>query len=252
MAIPDDPGLSAPIPAAASTVSRTPKLHGNRHPTALATDDLDDRALVELWADENAGPVHRQAAFHTLVQRYQRRLFSVCHRILGSPQDAEDAVQETFVRLARHASSFRGDAQVSTWLYSIARNVCTDRVRYSARRPAVPVEDIAIVGSETPDADEMAASDTAGMLRDALAQLDEHSRMLLLLIAVDELTYDEAAELTGLAVGTVKSRVSRARAQLGRMLAGVDDAPEALSVDAIEPGRARRDPTADPRGPPRP
>lgn len=252
MAIPDESGPAAPFTDAASMVRDPSTPNARQRVTSLTPDELDDHALVALWADERVGAAHRQAAFHTLVRRYQRRLFSVCHRVLGSPQDAEEAVQETFVRLARHASGFRGDAQVSTWLYSIARNVCTDRVRYSARRPAVPVEDITLVAGDDADHDEIAAVVTAGTLRDALAQLDERSRMLLLLIAVDELTYDEAAEVAGLAVGTVKSRVSRARAQLGRILAGPDDTPVAPSADAPTAQRSPRDTTADPRGPPAP
>lgn len=210
---------------------------------------LDDHALVVLWANQTAPAGQRQAAFHTIVRRYQHRLFSVCFRMLHSAADAEEAVQETFVRLARHAHGFRGDAQVSTWLYSIARNVCTDRVRYSARRPSVPVADITLVGGNEAAPDDMATSDTVATLREALLQLDERSRTLLLLIAVDELSYEEAAELTGLAVGTIKSRVSRARVQLGRLLGDPSDDDPATAVEG-PPSSVQPDPTSTPRGPP--
>jgi RNA polymerase sigma-70 factor, ECF subfamily len=219
-------------------------------PTSTRTIDVataDDRDLVVVFADDTAPRARREAAFHELVTRYSRRLFAVCIRVLGSPQDAEDAVQETFVRLARGAADFRGDAQVSTWLYRVARNVCTDHVRYDARRPSTPVEDVTAVG-DPPDDDRVAASETAMVLRDALARLDEGSRTVLLLVAVDGLSYEEAAEMTGLAVGTVKSRVSRARVRLGEMLA--TDAGPTTSTPVRDPDARSPDPLPRPRGPP--
>jgi RNA polymerase sigma factor (sigma-70 family) len=69
-------------------------------------------------------------------------------RVLGSAPDAEDAVQETLRALARHAADFRGESQLSTWLYRVARNVCTDRIRHEARRPSTPVDDLTQVGDE--------------------------------------------------------------------------------------------------------
>lgn len=217
---------------------------------AVPLEDAVDAELVAVWADDQAPTQRRNRAFHLLVSRYQRRLFSVCQRILGSSEDAEEAVQETFVRLARHAHGFRGDAQVSTWLYSIARNVCTDRIRYSARRPATPVDDIASVAGDLPGGDEFAMSDTMSVLHRALAQLDERSRRLLLLVAVDDLTYEEAAEVTGLAVGTVKSRVSRARARLGVLLAGGGEDALRSVVPVTPHNGSDRYPRTKPRGPP--
>jgi len=249
VAPPEIPGPGA-VPRRAGA-AEVVALRPSRATTATGSlEDADDADLVATWADDQAPSQQRNRAFHLLVSRYQRRLFSVCQRMLSSSEDAEEAVQETFVRLARHAHGFRGDAQVSTWLYSIARNVCTDKIRYSARRPATPVDDIASVTGDLPGGDEFAMSDTVGVLHRALAQLDERSRSLLLLVAVDELTYEEAAEVTGLAVGTVKSRVSRARVRLGVLLAG--DEHDALPADA--PVRSHngpdRYPAAKPRGPP--
>jgi RNA polymerase sigma-70 factor, ECF subfamily len=215
---------------------------------AAGLDALSDEDVLARFADASLPRSRREAAFHELVTRYRRRLFSVCVRVLRSPQDAEDAVQETFVRLARGAADFRGDAKVSTWLYRIARNVCTDHVRYDARRPSTPVDDVASV-HDAPDVDELAARDTAMVLRDALAKLDEGSRTVLLLVAVDGLSYEEAAEATGLAVGTVKSRVSRARVRLGELLAASDPPARVTPTDTTAPAdRPRR--SSSPRGPP--
>ena len=190
-----------------------------------------DEQVLAIYVDETRSASEREAAFGELVVRYRRRLFAVCLRVLRSPADAEDAVQETFVKLARSADGFRGEAKLSTWLYRVARNVCTDRVRHDARRPATPVEDVAAVSDE-PDADDhLAARDTAMAIQDALAHLDERSRTLLLLIAVDGLSYAEAAEVVDLPVGTVKSRVSRARVRLGELLAGAS--PDAARLDPV-------------------
>jgi RNA polymerase sigma-70 factor, ECF subfamily len=216
-----------------------------------------DEAVLAVYADEEQPASRREEAFHELVVRYQHRLFSICVRVLGSPADAEDAVQETLVRLARNAASFRGESQLSTWLYRVARNVCTDHVRYAARRPATPVEDVDALPEAGVADDLVAAHDTARTIEGALAQLDQRSRTLLLLVGVDGLSYAEAAEVVGVAVGTAKSRVSRARAQLGRLLAAEDDrdpaadGPRRLTTraDAAAP---RPDATGrrDVRGPP--
>lgn len=208
-----------------------------------------DEQVLAAYVDPSAPRALREAAFHVLVDRYHRRLFSVCLRILRSQQDAEDAVQETFVRLARKADDFRGDSALSTWLYRVAHNVCTDHVRYDARRPATPVSDIVVLAKNQTSADEYAAHDTADHIRHALDQLDDQSRMLLLLVAIDGLSYDQAAEATGLAVGTVKSKISRARLKLGQLLAQSDEAPgsDRPSGQAHVP---EPDGQAEPRGPP--
>jgi RNA polymerase sigma-70 factor, ECF subfamily len=203
-----------------------------------------DESVLAVYADGALPAARREEAFHELVGRYQHRLFAICVRVLGSPADAEDAVQETLVRLARNAASFRGEAQLSTWLYRVARNVCTDHVRYAARRPATPVEDVGALPQAGAADDLVAAYDTARTLAAALAQLDERSRTLVLLVGVDGLSYAEAAEVVGIAVGTAKSRVSRARVELGRFLAAAD-AP--APTDDAEPPKPTRGEAAAPR-----
>ena len=216
------------------------------HPTGHTADEQ----LLATYADPHAPAAERQAAFEVLVRRFQRRVFAVCVRVLGSPEDAEEATQETFVRLARSATTFRGDAALSTWLYRVARNVCTDHVRRDARRPSTPVEDIEQVDHRIGD-DATGAIDASDELGRALAQLDPVSRQLLLLVGVDGWSYADAGRAFDLPVGTVKSRVSRARVRLGELLAeGADTGSPATAANdhAIDDGRrARRD---GPRGPP--
>ncbi|MEX2324817.1 MAG: RNA polymerase sigma factor [Nitriliruptoraceae bacterium] len=222
---------------------------GNRVTSANIGVRTDEQVLAT-YVDRSAPRALREAAFHVLVDRYHRRLFSVCLRILRSQQDAEDAVQETFVRLARKAEEFRGDAALSTWLYRVAHNVCTDHVRYDARRPATPVDDIVVLAGARAGDDEFAAHDTADHIKHALDQLDEQSRMLLLLVAIDGLSYDQAAEATGLAVGTVKSKISRARLKLGKLLSEKQGDPPATDRTLVQPPRAKLSSDADERGPP--
>lgn len=226
--------------------------------------DPSDEALLERYLDVEAAPAARDAAFRALVARYRRRVFAVCLQVLGDPEDAEEAAQETLVRLARHGETFRGEAKLSTWLYRVARNVATDRVRHEARRPSTPVADIRVVHEPVAE-DHTSASETAAVVRSALEQLDETSRRLLLLVAVEGLSYAEAAAAAALPVGTVKSRVSRARLRLGELLADADveaAPPRATAAPptppppagrhgaAPSPGNAPAGPGRAPRGPP--
>lgn len=210
---------------------------------------VSDERLLAIYADVERSPREREEAFRLLVTRFQRRVFAVCARLLDQPADAEEATQETFVKLARGADAFRGEAKVSTWVYRIAHNVCTDRIRYEARRPSTPV-----ASDELPEAAEpgdlAALVDTTDALGRALMELDATSRTLLLLVAVDDLSYADAAHALGLAVGTVKSRLARARVRLGELLA--ESEPEGEDVEVPRPSPTGERPGALPndRGPP--
>jgi RNA polymerase sigma-70 factor, ECF subfamily len=188
-----------------------------------------DEDLLARYVLPTATADAREAAFHELVDRYHRRVFGICLHVLGSPSDAEDATQETFLKLARHADTFRGDAKLSTWLYRVARNACTDHVRHDARRPSTPVADPGTLDEAPSEADRSAGTDAAVTVRAALDQLDAASRQALILVAVEGLSYQEAGAALDLAVGTVKSRVSRARARLAALLADATPPPPGTS-----------------------
>ena len=210
-----------------------------------------DEELLATYISGDRSRAAREAAFQELVVRYRHRLFAVCVRVLGTPADAEDAVQETFIRLARHAEGFRGDAKLSTWLYRVARNVCTDHVRYDARRPSTPAADVTELFDAPDEDDPIQGHAGLATVGRALLQLDGLSRELLVLVAVEDLSYAEAAEVTDLAVGTVKSRVSRARKELGRLLAAGDREEPTHPASTVDgSGPSRIPPVAEPRGPP--
>lgn len=202
---------------------------------AVGDDALNDDATLLRDATTCPDRTRRDMAFRELVDRHRHRVWSISRRYFGDAHDAEDATQETFLRVLRHGASFRGDAQVSTWLYRVATNTCHDLARHRARRPAVPLERLDDLAPAAPDPTD--AVDDAHRLRAALAELDDDVRALLLMCTVEGVPYDEVAAVFGIAVGTVKSRVHRARARLAELLADIEPDPSDRSGDVASPSR---------------
>ena len=151
-------------------------------------------------------------AFETLVDRHQHKLFTLAARVLGSPDDAADAVQDAFVRAWLALPRFRGGARFSTWLYRICLNAAYD---VATRRRDVPTElDELTVDPRDP----FAQHELSGELQRALGELDEAHRVTVVLYDVLGCSYAEIAEVTGVAEGTVKSRLFRGRTELARRL----------------------------------
>lgn len=203
-----------------------------------------DEELVARYLDSASSRRHREQAFRGLVERYESQVYRVCYRQLGNHADAQDAAQNAFVAVARKADQFRATSAFSTWLYRIAVNACHDLVRYEARRPHTPVEDVARAGGTRHEelADPVAGRALATDVERALMRLDPLSRTIVVLCAVEGHPYAEVAATLDMAVGTVKSRVFRARAKLAELLdeeAGADLPP------AGRPGARTRS-----RGPP--
>jgi RNA polymerase sigma-70 factor (ECF subfamily) len=185
----------------------------------------DDDALIRA---AQAGDLE---AFNLLVQRHERPVFNVALRLLRDVGLAEDATQDTFIRAWQNIRTFQ-TGSVRSWLYKIATNRSYDMLRASARRPAgsleaeiVEIEPIWTsggTGDESPDAHAL-RRELSIYLERALTALPEDQRMVVLLVDVQGLDYHEVAEAMGIALGTVKSRLSRARAKIRQALA--DDAP---------------------------
>lgn len=162
------------------------------------------------------------ASFNALVVRHERAVHGVCLRILRDLPSAEDATQDTFLKAWSAVGSFRGGL-VRPWLLRIATNRCYDVLRARGRRPADSLDALAFeteprwtsqaVPGESPEAFATRA-DLSVHLERALAALPDDWRVTIVLADIQGYAYEEVAAMTGVAVGTVKSRVSRARARL--------------------------------------
>ncbi|MGH3015377.1 MAG: RNA polymerase sigma factor [Gaiellaceae bacterium] len=151
-------------------------------------------------------------AFEKLVERHEQRLYTLAARVLGSRDEAADAVQDALVRAWLALPKFRADARFSTWLYRITVNAAHDA---RAKRRVPPVE-------EPPDPvdprDRFAEQELSGELQRALNALDESYRTAVVLYDVLGCSYAEIAELTEVPEGTVKSRIFRGRSELAERL----------------------------------
>ena len=158
-----------------------------------------------------------RAAFGVLVERHQRRVYNLAYRMLGRPEDAADATQDTFVTAFRKLAGFRGSSAFTTWLHRVALNVCYDALR-ARKREQPGREDEGVEPPAAPD--HAPASDDAIDVQRALLMVPEEFRAVLILHDVQGVPYEEIAEAIGAPLGTVKSRLHRGRVALARALGG--------------------------------
>ncbi|WP_142848262.1 RNA polymerase sigma factor [Telmatospirillum sp. J64-1] len=164
--------------------------------------------------------------FTALVSSHQKRLYQFILKNIGNPTDAEELAQQTFVEAFRALSSFRGQAELSTWLLGIAMNLVRNYLSRAPHRRYEFVSDDVLeetAGSDHGPAEAAAYSQALRQLGDELAVLPEELRQVLMLVAVDGISYDDAAAMLAIPIGTVRSRLSRARATLKERLPGVVD-----------------------------
>ena len=191
-----------------------------------SAQESDEMLMVRLMDGD-------RAAFDALFERYAGRLRSFVYRFVGDREVAEDLAQEVFVTVFKAIDGFRGDSKLSTWIYRVASNHSKNRIKYlvrrarNAKRPLDEISDRDALESGTMATsatvarpDEMAhAKQTESMIQRALGDLDEEHRELIVLRDIQDLRYDEIQRVTGLAEGTVKSRLHRARLALQRRVA---------------------------------
>jgi RNA polymerase sigma-70 factor (ECF subfamily) len=170
-----------------------------------------------------------ERAFNEVVRTYERRIFALALRMMGDRAEAEDLAQEVFVQVFKAIGSFRGESKLSTWIYRIAVNLSKNRTKYLRVRHSSEQDELAAVEEraglgdpndaknvariERPD-EMMAGRETEQVVRRAILQLEPSFRECLVLRDVEDLSYEEIGQITGLLEGTVKSRIHRARAQL--------------------------------------
>lgn len=185
-------------------------------------EEAEEQQLVERLRRQD------EAAFNELVRLYDKRVFRLVLRMLNDRAEAEDVAQEVFVTIFKAIGNFRGESKLSTWIYRIATNHCKNRVKYLDRRARgkkTELDEVSEHGAmqsasmsssaQLARPDEQAeANQIERIVRAAIAELDEDQRELVILRDVENLSYEEIQQITGLPEGTVKSRLHRARLSL--------------------------------------
>jgi RNA polymerase sigma-70 factor (ECF subfamily) len=198
-------------------------LHPEGEPVIWIADleALGDEELVRRFVSDGLSD-----AVDVLLRRHQDRVFGLAYRILGNRADALDASQEVFVVVFRKAASFRHQSAFTTWLYRLTVNACNDHARRRSRLPQ-PAEAVDVA---SPDA--IGRADDRMAIAGAMRKLPLEQRTAVIMRDLLGLSYEEIAQATGTAVGTVKSRISRGRAALAGGLEEPGPAPGKEPGDA--------------------
>ena len=208
----------AKLSPSARAVRETPR------PLADALKALDDSALVARCLEGD------RRGFSELVERYQTRLLNFVYRTTGDRERAEDLVQETFIRVYRHLHRFDQSKKFSTWIYTIASNLAKNELRNRSRNPLVLFQAIRKTweadqrplewedNTYRPD-DLFRKRHLRQLVESAVEELPEHHRVVFILREMEGKTYEEIAEITGCNLGTVKSRLNRARNNFAQIIA---------------------------------
>jgi RNA polymerase sigma-70 factor (ECF subfamily) len=185
---------------------------------------MDEAGLIQ---DAQQGDLE---AFNRLILAYQDRVYNQAFRVLGEYQSADDATQEAFISAYKNIRTFRGGS-FRAWLLRIVTNACYDELRRKKRRPTTPLEPVDDEGEEIESPhwiadpgelpeDNVARSELANAIQACLDQLSDDFRVVVVLVDVQGLDYLEASEIIGKPLGTIKSRLARARHRMRDCLQG--------------------------------
>ena len=215
------------LPGAVSNMLEAARSAVDSAEPAVSPRTLQDRGE----ADEDREIVRRikqgeKDLFARLVVKYQSRIFSLAARILGSPEDAEEVTNDSFVAAYKQIRRFREEARFYSWLYRIATNQALNRLRHDRRRGRGKESSLECLGEESgfdpPDAETVAGTvekrEWKHLIEAAIRKLPEPYRVVVVLRDVEGQSYQEVVERTGLPLGTVKSRLHTARAILHKEL----------------------------------
>ena len=180
------------------------------------------RTDEELVALSMGGDVE---SFNQLVLRWERPIYALAYRVIGREEDARDVVQETFLRAFRGIGNFRGQAKFSSWVYRIALNLCRDWIRRERRAPILPAPegvDVVELAAEQGPAesieDLVARNDISKVVADLMTRLPEEQRTAIVLKEYHGMTFQEIADLQGVPLSTVKTRLYQGLTVLRRHL----------------------------------
>jgi RNA polymerase sigma-70 factor (ECF subfamily) len=188
---------------------------------------LRERLLLQRLVERD------ERAFKELVATHGDQIFNLLYRMIGNKEEAQDLAQEVFITVFKSIDQFRGDSKLSTWLYRVAANHCKNRIKYLSRRydrATGTLDDAAERKSAEQGSTPIGAGHIEGpdrvleglelerIVQAAIAELEEDHRLVVVLRDIEELSYEEICEITGLPEGTVKSRLHRARLALKEKL----------------------------------
>ncbi|MDY0110565.1 MAG: sigma-70 family RNA polymerase sigma factor [Candidatus Krumholzibacteria bacterium] len=186
---------------------------GQRNGSGSLRDMRDEDLIVLVQRGQ-------RRAFDEVVARYKGRLYSFVLRMVKDPSLAEELTQETLIRVYLHADKYREIARFSTWVFTIATNLVRNRMRQQSRMPRLltlnPAPEDDEIPLDPPDLQADPSRDLEGaelgrLINEATAKIPERYRVPFLLREVDQLSYEEIQQVTGLKLGTVRSRINRAR-----------------------------------------
>lgn len=200
--------------------------------TRSLTAERTTRPALDTWTDEalmTACAEGLEPAFREIVERYQGKVLNLITRYVGDRDRAEELAQETFLRVHRHRANYRMRGKFSSWLFTIAVNLARNELRNTKRRgPTVAIDPMTGTNEagtlhledEGFDPEEATGrSEVAAIVRGAIMELPVHHREVLILRELQELTYEEIADILAIPGGTVRSRINRARLALKDRLA---------------------------------
>ncbi|MGH9722679.1 MAG: sigma-70 family RNA polymerase sigma factor [Bryobacteraceae bacterium] len=192
----------------------------------------DDQALAEAL---RAGC---EEAYETLVMRFQQPVYSLVYRLMADPSDASDVVQEVFLKVFRNINCFRNQSSLKTWIYRIAVNEAHNHRRWFFRHrrkevmldgePDTPAFGESVSDQSRSPFDCVFDREKHTMIEDALTRINPAFRAAVVLRDIEDMSYDEIAEILAISIGTVKSRILRGREAMRRQLAGRLEAAPAM------------------------
>lgn len=197
---------------------------------------MDERELIARLQKRD------EAAFEELIRQYEKKVYTLCFRMCGNSEDAEEAAQDAFLALWRGIDRFRQESSLSTWIYRLATNTCIDTLRRRKKQSgSVSLDDeelfVDAVDTSPQPQETVEHHEAQKLLQEGLSALPEEYRKVLILREIEGLSYTEIAESASIELGTVKSRISRGRSLLRNFLSGNGNFFEIASSKVTECNR---------------
>lgn len=179
-------------------------------------------------------------AFETLVRTYEKTVYNVAYRLLPNEEDAKDMTQEVFIKIYKNIDKYNESAKFSTWVYTITYNTCIDEIRKRKNKTALSMDakwetsegeiSIDLPDSSPSPEDVLMTKETKNEVQQAINRMNDEHKTFLIMRDIQDLSYNEIAEIASVSLGTVKSKISRARGQLKKILVASREQNETVHV----------------------